>query len=214
MKLVIFGGSGGLGSQMTEMFKDTHEVISLSSKDVDITNLTDVVDFFKQNPTDIVLNLSGYNYDTFVHRITPETEHEVAKVIDVNARGNLNILAGCLPHMREQNFGRVIIISSVLSGKTVVGTSTYSATKSFIDTLVRVASAENIGKGVTCNSIRLGYFDAGMCHRLPEKSSEYIKNTIGLKRWGNMQELYNTINYMIETEYLTGQNIEISGGLQ
>lgn len=214
MKLVIFGGSGGLGSQMTEMFRDKYEVISLSSKDVNITNLTEVIDFFKQNPADIVLNLSGYNYDTFLHRITPDIENEIDNVIGVNAKGNMNILAGCLPHMREKNFGRVIIISSVLSGRTVVGTSVYSATKSFIDTLVRVASAENIGKGVTCNSIRLGYFDAGMCHRLPEKSSTYIKNTIGLKRWGNMQELYNTINYIIETEYFTGQNLEVSGGLQ
>jgi NAD(P)-dependent dehydrogenase (short-subunit alcohol dehydrogenase family) len=214
MKLVIFGGSGGLGSQMTEMFKDKYEVRSLSSKDVDITNLTEVVNFFKNNPTDIVLNLSGYNYDALLHRITPENENEIDKVIDINAKGNINILAGCLPYMRQNNFGRVIIISSVLSGKSVVGTSTYSSTKSFIDTLVRVASAENISKGVTCNSIRLGYFDAGMCHRIPEKASAYIKNTIGLKRWGSMQELYNTINYMIDTEYFTGQNLEISGGLQ
>lgn len=214
MKIVIFGGSGGLGSQMTEMFKDQHDVISLSSKELDITNLTDVIEFFKKNPTDIVLNLSGYNYDSFLHRITPANEEQVNKVIDVNSKGNINILAGCLPHMREQNFGRVIIISSVLSGKSVVGTSVYSSTKAFIDTLVRVASAENISKGVTCNSIRLGYFDAGMCHRLPEKASEHIKNSIGLKRWGSMQELYNTINYMIETEYFTGQNLEISGGLQ
>ena len=213
MKIVIFGGSGGLGSQMTEMFKDKHEVRSLSSKDVDITNLTQVVEFFKNNPADIVLNLSGYNYDALLHRITPENEHEIDKVIDINAKGNINILAGCLPYMRQNNFGRVIIISSVLSGKSVVGTSTYSSTKAFIDTLVRVASAENISKGITCNSIRLGYFDAGMCHRIPEKASAYIKNTIGLKRWGSMQELYNTINYMIDTEYFTGQNLEISGGL-
>lgn len=213
MKIVIFGGSGGLGQNMTEMFKDKHEVISLSSKDVDITNLSAVTEFFKNNPADIVLNLSGYNYDSFVHKITLDNVDEVNKVIDVNARGNINILAGCLPHMRENKYGRIIIISSVLSTRTVVGTATYSATKSFIDTLVRVTSAENVTKGITCNSIQLGYFDAGMCHRLPEKASEYIKNTIPLKRWGNMQELYNTINYMIDTEYFTGQNLEISGGL-
>lgn len=214
MRMVIFGGSGGLGSNMVSMFSDTHDVTALSSRDVDITNLSAVKEFFEKNPADIVLNLSGYNYDTFLHRITPENEADVMKVIDINARGNINLFAGCLPHMREQGYGRVVIISSVLSTRTVVGTSTYSATKSFIDTLVRVASAENIGKNVTCNSIQLGYFDAGMCHRLPEKSSTYIKNTIGLKRWGNMQELYNTINYMIDTEYFTGQNLEISGGLQ
>ena len=213
MKIVIFGGSGGLGGHMTDMLKDKHDVISLSSKDVDITNLDAVIEFFKNTPADVVLNMSGYNFDSFVHRVTSQNIAEINKVIDVNARGNLNILAGCLPYMRNNKFGRIILISSVLSDRTVVGTATYSATKSFVDTLVRITSAENVSKGITCNSIRLGYFDAGMCHRLPDKASDYIKNTIPLQRWGNMQELYNTINYMIDTEYFTGQNLEISGGL-
>lgn len=213
MRMVIFGGSGGLGSKMVEMFSGKYEVTALSSRDVDIANLSSVKEFFEKNPTNIVLNLSGYNYDTFLHRITPVNEENVTKVLDINARGNINLLAGCLPYMREHGYGRIIIISSVLSTRTVVGTAVYSATKSFIDTVVRVASAENIGKNITCNSIQLGYFDAGMCHRLPENASDHIKNTIGLKRWGNMQELYNTINYMIDTEYFTGQNLEISGGL-
>jgi 3-oxoacyl-[acyl-carrier protein] reductase len=79
--------------------------------------------------------------------------------------------------------------------------------------LIKTASAENIGKGVTCNSIQLGYFDGGMCHRLPEKFVEPIKQSIGLKRWGSIKELYQTVDYLIETEYITGQNINISGGL-
>jgi NAD(P)-dependent dehydrogenase (short-subunit alcohol dehydrogenase family) len=52
-----------------------------------------------------------------------------------------------------------------------------------------------------------------MCHRLPEVVAEKIKDTIGLKRWGSIKELYNTVDYLISTEYITGQNIEISGGL-
>ena len=114
--------------------------------------------------------------------------------------------------MRENGYGRIILLSSVLTKKVVQGTSIYSGSKAFIDNLVKVVSAENISKGVTCNSIQLGYFDGGMCHRLPEKFKEPIKKSIGLKRWGSIKELYQTIEYLINTEYITGQNIEISGG--
>ena len=110
-------------------------------------------------------------------------------------------------------FGRVILISSVLAEKVVPGTSLQSGSKVFIDNLVKTASAENIGKGITCNSIQLGYFDGGMCHRLPEKFAESVKESIPLKRWGSIQELYQTIEYLINTEYITGQNINISGGI-
>ena len=115
--------------------------------------------------------------------------------------------------MRLKEFGRIILISSVLSEKVVAGTALYSGSKCFIDNLVKTASVENISKGVTCNSLRLGYFDGGMCHRLPEKFVEPIKNSIGLKRWGSIEELHKTVDYLIETEYITGQNINISGGI-
>ena len=140
-------------------------------------------------------------------------QYEVQKMLDVNIKGSVNILSACLPIMRINGYGRIILMSSVLAEKIVVGTSLYSAGKAFIDNLVRTASAENISKGITCNSLQLGYFDGGMCHRLPEKFVEPIKNSIGLKRWGSIKELYRAIDFLIEVEYITGQNIKISGGL-
>jgi len=210
-KIALFGGSGGLGSQLQLLLKEKHEVISLSSKDVDIRNLEELTLWFNNNEVDIIINLSGYNSDGFIHKL--DSSDEIDKMIDINIKGNVNILSAGLPSMREQKYGRIILVSSVLAEKVVAGTALYSGAKCFIDSLVRTASAENIGKGITCNSIRLGYFDGGMCHRLPEKYVEPIKNSIGLKRWGSIDELYKTIDYMIETEYITGQNINISGGL-
>lgn len=217
--IALFGGSGGLGSQLklplelgnqSLPLEKKYNVISLSSKDVDITSGSALETFFNENNVDIVINSSGYNYNSFLHKI--DDWSEVDKIIDVNILGNVKLLNKSLPKMRENGYGRIILISSVLSKKVVQGTSLYSGTKAFIDNLVKTASAENIGKGITCNSIQLGYFDGGMCHRLPEKFKEPIRKSIGLKRWGSIDELYNTIEYLIDTEYITGQNIEISGG--
>lgn len=209
--IALFGGSGGLGSLVGPHLEKEFNVIYLSSKNVDITSRIQVNEFFENNDIDIVLNLSGYNFDSFVHKINDQ--QEVKKMVDINIIGNINIVSSALLSMREKKYGRIILTSSVLSEKIVPGTSLYSGSKAFIDNFVKRISAENISKGITCNSMQLGYFDGGMCHRLPEKFVEPIKNSIGLKRWGSIKELFQTIDYLIKTEYITGQNINISGGL-
>jgi len=52
-----------------------------------------------------------------------------------------------------------------------------------------------------------------MCYRVDEKYQEMAKEKIGLKRWGKIEELYNTIDYIIENEYVSGTNLRIDGGL-
>ena len=213
-KIALFGGTGGLGSQLVPLLSEKYEVISLSSKDVDVKDTYQVNNFFKQNNIDILINLSGYNYDSFIHKLdTTKHENTINHLLDVNIKGNVNLLAAALPKMRENNYGRIILISSVLVKTITIGTGLYTGSKAFIDSLVKTTSAENISKGITCNSLQLGYFDGGMAHRLPEKISETIKDSIGLKRFGTIKELYQTIEFLINTEYITGQNINISGGL-
>ena len=134
-------------------------------------------------------------------------------MININVKGNLNLLSACLPGMRKQKNGRIIFLSSVLSTMPVAGTSVYSASKAFIDNLVKTVTLENLSKGITCNSIQLGYFDAGMAHRIPEKIINNIVDDIPLKRLGKMEELYNTIEYLINTEYVSGTSIKINGGI-
>lgn len=211
-KIALFGGSGGLGSELAPFLEKKYNVMKLSSKILDIRDIDSLKHFFDKNHIDIVINMSGYNFDNFLHKL--DGESEIQDMLDINIKGNINILSSCLPSMRDRQYGRIILISSVLAEKVVLGTSLYSGSKAFIDNLVKTASAENIGKGITCNSLQLGYFDGGMCHRLPEKYVEPIKNTIGLKRWGSIEELYKSLDFLINVEYITGQNINISGGLQ
>jgi len=212
-KMLILGGTGGLGKNMTELLSEKYKVTSVGSKDLDVTDFTQLQDYFNNNQFDIVLNLSGYNYDSFLHKYNNETIKEAEKQIRVNVQGCVNLLAACLPSMRENKYGRIILLSSVLSRAPLAGTSIYSASKSFIDSLVRTTTLENLSKGVTCNSIQLGYFDAGMAHRIPEHIREAIINKIPLKRFGSMNELFNTIEYLINTEYMAGASISVNGGI-
>ena len=157
--------------------------------------------------------MSGIKYDVFLSQISKEDHDNINKMIDVNIKGNINIVSNCLSKMIENKFGRIISISSVFSELNVPKNSIYCASKAFVDRLISVANRENIKYGITCNSIQLGYFDGGMCHRIDEKYQQQAKEKIGLKRWGKIEELYNTINYIVDNEYVCGTNLRIDGGL-
>jgi NAD(P)-dependent dehydrogenase (short-subunit alcohol dehydrogenase family) len=212
-KIVVFGGTGGLGMKLLPSLEQRYEVTPLGSRDVDVTNFNQVKNFFSKNEFDIVLNMSGIKYDVFLNQITEKDIVEIDKMIDVNIKGNINVVSNCLPKMIEKKYGRIICISSVFSEMNIPKNSIYCASKAFLDRLIGVANRENIKYGVTCNSVQLGYFDGGMCYRVDEKYQEKAKEKIGLKRWGKIEELYNTINYIVDNEYICGSNIKIDGGL-
>jgi NAD(P)-dependent dehydrogenase (short-subunit alcohol dehydrogenase family) len=210
--VVIFGGSGGLGKQVSKLMEG-YNIISLGSKDVDVTNFLQVKNFFDNNKIDIVLNLSGVNVDCFIHKITESKLDDVNKQINVNIKGNINIISNCLPHMRLNKFGRIITISSVLAKKPVVSTGVYSGCKGFIDSFVKTVALENASHNISCNSIQLGYFDGGLTYRIPESFRQSVIDSIPTKRWGSIEELKNTIEYLINTPYVTGTNIKINGAI-
>jgi NAD(P)-dependent dehydrogenase (short-subunit alcohol dehydrogenase family) len=185
----------------------------LSSADINVINFDQVNEFFNKNNIDIVINLSGYNFDSFTHKLNADTLNELDKQIDINIKGTVNIVSNCLAYMRNQNFGRIILVSSILADHPVISTSIYSGCKGFVDSFTKTVALENANKNINCNSLQLGYFDGGLTYKIPETFRETLKNNIPAKRWGMIRELYNTIDYLIETGYITGQNINISGGI-
>lgn len=212
-KILIVGSTGGLGKQVVDSMSSKYEITSVSSKDFDIRNINECENFFEGKTFDVIINFAGINYDTFIHKISSENIDSIQDLLDVNIKGAINLVSTSLKNMRKNNYGRIILISSVLSEKTVIGTGVYSSCKSFIDKFIKNVSLENIKHGVTANTIQLGYFDGGMTYRIPEENLDTIKKTIGLKRLGRIEELTNTVNFIIENEYVTGANIKIDGGI-
>ena len=137
----------------------------------------------------------------------------------VNTIVQLNVMAvsiltrQLIPNLASQTQSFVLNISSLAAFNPVGYKLVYPASKAFVDRFISNANKENVKFGITCNTIQLGYWDGGMCYRVDEKYQEMAKEKIGLKRWGKIEELYNTIDYIIENEYISGTNLRIDGGL-
>ena len=81
--IVVFGGTGGLGSKLVPFLNKKYNVISLGSKDVDVFNLKEVKEFFSTNDVDIVLNMAGKEYNTYLSEIDENNQKEVLDIINV-----------------------------------------------------------------------------------------------------------------------------------
>jgi len=218
--IILFGGTGGIGKSLYECIKNSGKSIidncdfaitPFGSKDVDLSNEYEVKSFFKFNNVDIIINMSGFNNDCFIHGY--DNADLIEKQIKVNIMGNINILRYSLPHMRKNGYGRIILPSSILSEKTVKGTSIYSACKSFIESLVRVAAVENAKYGITINALKMGYMDAGLTYKIKEEYRNQILKSIPANRFGSISDIYNAIHFIINCDYINGQSLSLDGGL-
>lgn len=208
--VLILGGSGGIGKVLTKIMKDKYNVTSLSSKNLDVRNRKECDIYFKTNHFDIVVNLAAYNANGFTHSIG---YIDTVNQVDTNVWGTLNVVQLCLKHFMRERGGNIILASSILADKAQVGTSIYSATKGFIESYVRTVAAENFNKNVYINAIQLGYFEKGLTETISEDIQQEIMKNIPARRWGRIEEVYNTIEYILNTSYVSGQTLRINGGL-
>jgi len=158
----------------------------------------------------VLINCAGINYNSFAHKSDPEKWKEV---IETNLIGTYNLIRCVLPRMREISYGRIINFSSVVAIKGTPGISAYAATKSAFWGMSKSIAIENANKNITINNINLGYSVLGMISEVPEQFLEQIKSGIPMKRLCNPDEILSTVDYLINTAYITGDSININGGL-
>jgi NAD(P)-dependent dehydrogenase (short-subunit alcohol dehydrogenase family) len=211
-KIAFFGGTGGLGTQVTKHLTN-YEVDQIGSLKVNLTSKYDIPNYFYSNTdVDVVVIFSNYNHNNFLHKYE-YNDVELHKQIDVNVTGVTNCISRALKDMRASGYGRIIIASSITVDKSVMGTSIYAAVKAYYENLVKTIALENASKGITANCIQLGYMDGGLTYTL---SDDFINQTIEkipAKRLGTALEIAKTIEFLIENEYVNGSTIKLTGGL-
>ena len=225
--IILTGASGGLGSYLVEHLSKDSEIIGtynthkppqtdrvVSYYQVDTTDSSSVeqfVDSVSDKLQKIVLiNMAGISIDGMGHKMSDNTWD---RVVNTNLKGTFLMCRALLPFMRQQNWGRIINISSVVGQIAVQGTVAYSASKSGLFGLTRTLAVENVSKNITVNVLALGYFNTGMINVIPPEIQEAIKAKIPMKRLGTPRDIELAIRFLIESDYITGSTININGGL-
>jgi NAD(P)-dependent dehydrogenase (short-subunit alcohol dehydrogenase family) len=98
----------------------------------------------------IVFNAAGILRDKMFHNMFPE---DWQAVIDVHLTGHFNINRAAINLFREQNYGRMIMVSSTSGLLGNIGQANYASAKLGIVALARVVAMENASRGITVNVI-------------------------------------------------------------
>ena len=135
-------------------------------------------------------------------------------VMRVNMKGNFLFTQAFLPFMIQQQWGRIVHISSLLGGiQGRPGTFAYSASKASLTGMSSVLAKEYARFNITSNILVLGYFQAGLFNTLSEDEKKRIVSQIPSRKWGDISNIAHAIEFLIKSEYVNGAVINIDGGV-
>ena len=173
-------------------------------------NIKEIIDHYKM-PISILVNNAGISRDGMLHKLNLDHWHEV---INVNLNSCFNMCKSVISQMRDQNFGRIINISSInaLSGR--MGLANYSAAKAGILGLTKSLAQESANKGITVNAVAPGYVNTELLANVSEKVMENLISQIPVKRLGEPEEIARLVSFLAakESGFITGETISINGG--
>ncbi len=161
---------------------------------------------------DILVNNAGIIMDKAFMLMNPEEWHGV---IDVNLHGVFNAARACIVTFLKQKSGEIINISSVSGVIGLPRQVNYSASKGGVDAMTKALAKEVAAYGVRVNSIAPGYIETDILSGISEENRKKIEAIIPLGRIGKPEEIAQCVEFLLskESTYITGQVIQVDGGL-
>ena len=159
---------------------------------------------------DVLVNNAGITRDKSLKKLNDEEWDEVVRT---NLGSCFACISAAIPQMMEQQYGRIINISSMNGQIGAFGQANYSASKGGIIALTRTAALELASSGITVNTVAPGFTLTDMFAEVPDKVQEQIKTRIPLRRLGKPEEIAKAVTFLAaDGDYITGQQINVNGG--
>ncbi len=161
---------------------------------------------------DILVNNAGITKDKPMALMS---EEDWDAVIDINLKGAFLCTKLTAKQMMKNRYGRIINISSVAGRYGNPGQANYSASKAGLIGLTKTVAKEFASRGITCNAVTPGIIISDMTDALPEDIRRKYLDNIPLGRFGTPEDVANVVAFLSSEEsgYVTGQVIDIDGGL-
>lgn len=140
------------------------------------------------------------------------TEKDWLRMQNININGLFRVLSVFLKDMVKRKSGSIIAVSSVWG---VVGASMeshYSASKASIIGLTKSLAKEYSLSNIRFNCISPGAIYTDMLSKFSEQELFDMANDIPLGRIGDVSDVVSGILFLLNNNYVTGQNIIIDGG--
>jgi len=236
---IVTGGSLGIGSAIAldlaknganvamnyrkhaeEAEKIAEQIRALGRKALvvkaDVSSFKDAENMVKQvvetfGRVDILVNNAGINMDSVIWKMT---EEQWDQVININLKGYFNYIRAVAGLFKQQNYGKIVNLTSINGMRGKFGQSNYTASKAGIIGLTKSVARE-LGKfSVNVNAIAPGLIETDMVRSAPEEVRQKALAEIVMGRIGQPEEVAQVVSFLCseKARHITGEVIKVDGG--
>ncbi len=162
---------------------------------------------------DILVNSAGVTGATNIksHAVDPAN---LRFVFEVNFMASFFTSRAVLPVMMEQNYGRILHISSIAGKEGNAGMLAYSASKAAVIGMTKVQGKEYAETGITVNALAPAVIQTPMVDAMPHEQVKYMTDKIPMKRCGTLDEIAHMAAFIVSpgAGFTTGFTFDMTGG--
>ncbi|HEX7560391.1 MAG TPA: SDR family NAD(P)-dependent oxidoreductase [Usitatibacter sp.] len=147
----------------------------------------------------------------------PTWEYPVAdwkQVLDINLTGVFLCNKRAVPHMRENDYGRIVNIASIAGKEGNPNASAYSASKAGVISLTKSLGKEVAKSGIRVNCVTPAAVKTGMFAQMTQAHIDFMLSKIPMGRFGQVEEIAALVAWLCSEEcsFSTGAVFDLSGG--
>jgi 3-oxoacyl-[acyl-carrier protein] reductase len=235
----VTGASQGIGEQIARRLSDQGARVVLAARnlakleavaaelaaaggealafELDLADAAGVAERLKALPAEwaevgILVNNAGVTADGLLARMSLE---QWQRVLDTNLTGTFAVTRELARGMLRRRWGRIVTVSSVVGLMGNAGQANYAAAKAGLIGFSKSVARELASRNVTANVVAPGFVETAMTAVLPETTRNAMLSDIPCGRFGTTDEIAAAVVYLASEEagYVTGQVVNISGGL-
>ncbi len=159
---------------------------------------------------DVLLNNAGI---ASMNHFLTTTFQTVQNMFATNFFGTFIFSREVSKVMMKQKFGRIVNYTTVASALRLDGEAIYSASKSAIENFTQTIAKEVAPYGITVNAIGPTPVETDLIKAVPKNKIQELLEKQAIKRFGNLEDIKNVINFFIDekSDFITGQIIYLGG---
>lgn len=195
-RVIITGGTGGLGKSITEQFKTAGwEVYALSRNDLDLSSESAIHTFFSVHDCNLLICAAGMIRDQPLAKIDESTWDEI---IEINFTAAKKCAVAAIPAMINKGAGHVVFISSYAANHPTIGQAAYATAKAAMLGLTKDLALRHGSNNIRVNAILPGFMETHMTENVSAKRKQEVRELHAMGKFNTPEIVAEFIRFLEE----------------